>query len=167
MITEVARTVAKEMGFANTDQIRQADKKIIREFQSKIYFAQLTAEIGFHDHQNGPSNFISDRSIFDVVAYMTLYGLEEEFIKTFADCAMWMSSHYDLIIFCPVPLTTSVADDGFRLTDRESQSAYSDILKELLLTKASCNVAFLNQNRQEWLASVLNMKIIKRIGESA
>ncbi|MDR3591557.1 MAG: ATP-binding protein [Negativicutes bacterium] len=157
MITEVARTVAKEMGFANTDQIRQADMETITRFQTRIFYDQMLAEHGYREHLD---NFISDRSIFDCVAYMILYGMDQKIIDFFIASAAVMSGHYDLIIFCPVPLG-KIQNDGFRLTDKESQFKYGMILKDLLITKASCPVAYLHPSREKWLDSVLQLKIVK------
>jgi nicotinamide riboside kinase len=162
MITEVARTVAKEMGFANTDQIRKADKDTITKFQRKIYVNQLLAESSYLKLPH--ENFISDRSVFDIIAYMVLYGLDDEIINIFTESAAKFSNHYDLIIYCPIPVGT-IANDGFRLTDKETQIQYSLILKDLLITRASCPVAYLHPAREQWFESVLKLKIMQ--GEPA
>lgn len=163
MISEVARTVAKEMGIENTDEIRKADMDLITQFQTRIFYDQLLAESGYPDHIEGYTDFISDRSIFDCVAYMILYGMDKQLIDKFISAAALMSSGYSMIVFCPVP-EGIISDDGFRLTDKESQIRYSAILKDLLLKQALCPVVYLKTDRDKWFESVLSIEIIKLLG---
>ncbi|MDT8901856.1 ATP-binding protein [Anaeroselena agilis] len=142
-IHEVARTVAAEMGFTDNDQIMAADRETVRIFQQRIYYRQLWAE---------ENEFISDRTVFDVIAYMRLYGLDQGLIIDFTRHAAQHSKEYDLIIFCPIP-TGEIKNDGFRLTDIVSQAYIDSYLKDLLINHAQCPVVYLPKDRKAWLAS--------------
>lgn len=151
-ISEVARKVAGEMGLDSCNTIKTSDQESIRLFQSKVFYEQLMAESELID-------FISDRSIFDIVAYMNYYGLCAEIIDDYLQYAIKHSAQYDAIIYCPVPRGAELVADGFRLT--EGQKEYCAILKQLL-SQAECRVVTLTRDRDQWLDRVLSIAPIKR-----
>lgn len=144
-IKEVARTVAEEMDFEDNEQIFAADRETLRIFQQRIYYRQLETEL---EHKT----FISDRTVFDVIAYMLLYGLDRGFVEDFIGHAAGYSKGYDLIVFCPIP-TGEIKSDGFRLTDTVSQAYIDSYLKDLLMKYAQCPVFYLPKERKTWFAT--------------
>lgn len=147
-IDEIARTVANEMGFEDNEQIRAADRETLKIFQQRIYYNQLLAEREL-------STFISDRTVFDVIAYKHLYGLDRGLIDEFTQHASRHSASYDLIFFCPIP-TAEIAADGFRLTDPASQISIDFHLKTLLMNHAKCPVIFLPSDRGTWFKTAVH-----------
>lgn len=114
MISEVAREVAKKQGFETTEQIRHAFKIQRMIYQLNVYFHQIKAE------EDSWGGFISDRSVFDVVAYCVYYDLPLGLIEYLRSDAIQHSRRYDLIVYCPMP-GGELEDDGFRLVDKKSQ----------------------------------------------
>jgi predicted ATPase len=145
-ISEVARKVAAEMGYATTDDIMAATQEEKRIFQQRVFYDQLLAEMTRSVDNQG---FISDRSIFDVLAYMQLYQLPPDFIKQFLDYATRYSVSYDRIIYCPIP-AGDIFSDGFRLTDKNTQIVVDYHLLQLLKLYAKCPVIYLGTNRDTW-----------------
>jgi nicotinamide riboside kinase len=150
-INEVVRMVAKNMGFGHCEDIRNSDQDVIRLFQQKVFYTQLIAE--------SSSGFLSDRSIFDIVAYMELYGLPVSMIEEYTEFAIRRSNNYDMIIYCPIPKGAGAVDDGFRLTD--GQKEYDAILKKLLF-QAQCRVIKLPKDRDTWLPRVMNLAPVRK-----
>lgn len=147
MISEVAREEAKKFGYETTERIKNAPKLQRMIFQLSVYHAQIKAE---EDTWQG---FVSDRSIFDCVAYCIYYDLPLRLIEYLRSDAIQYSGKYDLIIYCPVP-GRELEDDGFRLVDRESQSLV-DTSIQILLEFAKCPVLRLGKGREKWQDEVL------------
>ena len=144
LIEEVARGVAKKCGFKNTEQIRDADKTVKMFFQQNVFVEQQLAEAECF------TGFISDRSIFDPLAYCMYYDIDHE---VFRNNAIEWSENYDFIVYCPIP-DGGISDDGFRLTDEESQWFIGAALRWLLLS-SKCSVLWLGKDRSKWESDVL------------
>lgn len=143
MISEIARREAKLYGFSKTEQIRKAPKERIRGYQEAVYTSQVFSESAL---QKG---FVSDRSVFDVVAYMEFYGLSPDDVGWVTDKARLHSKNYDLLIYCPIPKGGVVEDDGFRLTGQEGQEKIDELIK-MLINSAECPVLVLKKERETW-----------------
>lgn len=151
LIGEVAREVARDFGFKTTREIAASNPGKKTLYQISVFYTQIKAEKG---RKRG---FVSDRSAFDCVAYSALYGLDAV-AGCLLDEAVGHSENYSLVVYCPVPCLDSPADDGFRLTDKESQIQVDEILRGLL-EQARCPVMWLSRDRDTWLNQVLeNLK---------
>ncbi len=146
IISEVAREVAQAHGFETTEQIKNASMMRRIMFQLNVFYGQIKAE---EDNWRG---FVSDRSIFDSVAYTNYYGLPDGLVEYLTRDAVTHSKHYDLIIYCPI--VGKPVHDGFRLTDTNSQICIDSKLEELL-EQARCSVIKLSKIRENWLAEAL------------
>lgn len=147
LIDEVARSVAEENGFKTTADIRDAIPLTRTFFQYSVFYRQIMKErYSYHE-------YISDRSIFDCVAYCILYDLHHDFISFLRAEAIKHSSDYDFIVYCPIP-DGKISADGFRLTDKESQKFIDDSLR-ILLAFAKCPVLALGKSRDLWEEEVL------------
>lgn len=147
IIGEVARKVAKESGFNTTKQIKQAKQIQKLMFQTGVFYNQLIEE------RNHPQGFVSDRSIFDSVAYSILYNLPIFITRDMYNRAIKHSRSYDVIAYCPIP-EENIEDDGFRLVDSKSQQAIDKCVTSLL-NSAECRVLELSQDRSKWEEGVL------------
>lgn len=154
-INEVARSVA-EGWFKNSDEIRNARLVSKTLFQLNVFYKQIAEE-------ERHLEFISDRSIFDVVAYSIYYQLPEKIIDMLTEDAVEHSEKYNLIIFCPIPEDGELTADGFRFADRESQVEIDRVLQELL-KNARCEVFKLGKYRGNWVSEVLTFINCKRKG---
>lgn len=152
VIHEVVRAVAKEMEIENCGIIKVSDTETIERFQTKVFYHQVLREIELPD-------FISDRSLFDIVAYMEYYGLPTDMIDEFFQYVIRCSTNYDAIIYCPIPKWVEIEADGFRLV--EGQDEYDAILKRLLF-ESECQVIKLTRNRSRWIDQVLAAPIMKK-----
>lgn len=146
-ISEVAREEAKKFGFETTEHIKNAFKLQRMIYQLNVFYHQVKAE---EDSWRG---FVSDRSIFDCVAYCIYYELPLSLIEYLKSDAIQHSRKYDLIVYCPVP-GGELENDGFRLLDRESQSLV-DASIQILLEFAKCPVLRLSYDRENWEHEVL------------
>jgi nicotinamide riboside kinase len=140
------------MGLDNCEILQSSDRETIRLFQSKVYYQQLLVESELTD-------FISDRSIFDIVAYMEFYGLPSELVDQYLQYAIKHSANYDAIIYCPIPKGVELTADGFRLLN--GQKEYDFILKRLLF-QAECRVVKLTRDRSQWLDRILAISPVKK-----
>lgn len=148
LIREVAREVAQNFGFKTTEEIWRANSGKKALYQLNVFYSQIEAE---KSHAYG---FVSDRSIFDSIAYSLFYGLNAV-AEYLIDEAASHSENYELIVYCPIPDFDSPANDGFRLTDKESQMQVDEILRGLLRW-ARCPVLRLSPDRDAWLEQVLD-----------
>ncbi len=144
LIEEVARGVAQRYGFKNTEQIKKAENNKRYSFQHEVFYEQVAEE-------SLKSSFISDRSVFDPLAYCLYYGIAIP--DNWARMAELQSMSYDFIIYCPIP-RYEISDDGFRLTDKNSQQ-YIDTTTRILLNYARCPVLELGKNRDNWEDEVM------------
>ncbi len=147
IISEVARTVARDFGFSSTKQIVQAKQVRKFMFQMGVFYNQMIEEKKYSQ------GFVSDRSIFDSVAYSIYYGLLAPIIKDKKKQAAEHSKSYDMIIYCPIP-EIGIEEDGFRLSDKKSQLAVDRHIISLL-DLAQCKVIRLSRNRDNWTEEVL------------
>jgi len=154
-IDEVARTVA-EGWFSDSNAIKNASLAQRTLFQLSVFYKQIQEE-------DRHSEFISDRSIFDVVAYSKYYELPNKVIEMLKKEAVEQSKEYDLIIYCPIPEISEIVADGFRFTDKESQVEIDRILQELL-KEAKCEVFRLGRYRETWLGEVTTFINCRRKG---
>lgn len=143
-IEEVARRVAKSYRFKNTQDILDASEETKRAFQAKVLITQV-----FDEAIHRQSGFISDRSVLDIVAYMELYEIWDDYITL---RAIKHTSTYDMIIYCPIPEGAGIDDDGFRLTTLQKE--YDEILRRLV-KHAQCEVLYLPADRRLWLAKAI------------
>lgn len=147
LIGEVAREVARDFGFKTTGEIVASNPGKKTLYQINVFYAQIKAEKG---RRRG---FVSDRSVFDSLAYSLFYGLHST-VGYLLDEALAHSKNYSLIVYCPIPTPDGPADDGFRLTDRASQQRVDEYLSQLL-EWAECPVLRLTADRGTWLEQVL------------
>lgn len=151
LIREVAREVAQDFGFKTTREIAASNPGKKTLYQISVFYTQIKAEKG---RKRG---FVSDRSVFDNLAYSLFYGLNAV-AEYLIDEAISHSENYDFIVYCPIPDSDTPADDGFRLTDKESQIQVDEILRGLV-EQARCPVIWLSRDRDTWLDQVLeNLK---------
>lgn len=120
LINEVAREVAIACGYKSTEEIFADSPERKAFFQITVMGAQSAREFAVRTR-----GFVSDRSILDIIAYMRLYELEniKPDLDTLTENAIdYAATNYDLVIYLPLADDDRpVADDGFRLTDKESQ----------------------------------------------
>lgn len=154
-IDEVGRSIAKGW-FKNSDEIRNSTvvSKIL--FQLNYFYKQIAEEEHYLE-------FVSDRAVFDVVAYSIYYQLPEKIVNMLTEDAVEHSEKYDLIIYCPIPDDGELTADGFRFTDKESQVEIDRILQELL-KKAKCEVFRLGKYRNSWFSEALTFINCRRKG---
>lgn len=151
LIGEVAREVAQGFGFKTTGEIMASNPGKKTLYQINVFYTQIKTEKG---RKRG---FVSDRSVFDNLAYSLFYGLYST-VSYLLDEAVAHSRNYSLIVYCPIPTSDGPADDGFRLTDKESQTQVDKILRGLV-EQARCPVIWLSRDRDIWLDQVLeNLK---------
>jgi len=113
--------VANALNIFHTNAIARGDlsRKVI--FQETIWQMQLTAEESLEQ-------FVSDRSILDVVTYSLYYGLDGYRWRKRRDWAInYARFSYDLLIYLPARFGPE--DDGFRLADAESQAAVDKLIR--------------------------------------
>lgn len=150
LISGVAREEAKRMGFVTTKGIKKMKLLDRSIYQLRVFFRQIQEE---EKHYKG---FISDRSVFDAVAYSMYYNVDHKVISMLLHDALSHSERYDLILLCPPPQSSPPADDGFRLTDKASQDKVAQLLYDLL-RKAKCPVYELGLNRDEWFNRAMDI----------
>ena len=148
LLTETAREVIQQYVSDCSYMVCHPDKA---EIQAKILNKQIEKEA---THKA----FVSDRSVLDVLAYSCLYRIFDS--PTLHELAkkilLTYSKNYDLIIFCPIPDDDyEIPDDGFRLTDKDSQMDIDNYLKCLLATKPT-DVLYLPPDRSVWLQTTLD-----------
>ena len=148
-IEEVVRSVAKDFGFKTTGQIRKAKELDKCLFQNTLFVRQAVTEMQF---KNG---FVSDRSMLDFVAYCYLYNLPDHYVEILQKEALRYSEFYDLLVYCPIP-DVVLENDGFRLTDKDSQK-FIDVAIRKLLNEAACPVVWLRTDRGSWEREVLEV----------
>lgn len=155
-IDEVARSVAKGW-FADSEAIRSASPGQKLLFQLCVFHSQIHEETKLQE-------FVSDRSVFDAVAYSIYYRIPRKITDSLTEEAVKHSKGYDLIIYCPIPEDGGVPTaDGFRFTDGESQTEVDRILQDLL-KKAECEVLRLGPYRKTWLSEAVTFINCRRKG---
>lgn len=124
LISERARTVAKEMGITIADVMR--DVELARRFQARLFRTQVRLE---EELKHG---FVSDRTLADIYGYCMLYGVwPEEKEKLFLDyVAKMLVGRYDLLVY--VPIEFPLQADGFRDTCPSCQRSVDRYIREIL-----------------------------------
>lgn len=114
MIEEVARKVIRNAGFQNTrEYIEKAGKEQLESIQRNILSRQIATEIMTCGSSNG--DFVSDRSVFDAVAYTKAYGVTGYVLhEMIGEAVTHALNTYDLLVY--VPPVIGLEDDGFRDT---------------------------------------------------
>jgi nicotinamide riboside kinase len=123
LIEEIARKMADIYGIKHTEEIKNASWGLRAEFQDSVWYAQMVAEDSLRE-------FVSDRSILDVVAYSLYYGLDGYRWRVRRERApeeVWGT--YDLLVY--VPIRFPLRSDGFRLTDDQSQKACDKLIRQM------------------------------------
>lgn len=155
-IEEVVRSVARDFGFRTTGQIQKSGLLDKCLFQNTLFVRQAVTEMQF---KNG---FVSDRSMLDFVAYCYLYNLPDHYVEILQKEALRHSEFYDLLVYCPIP-DVVLENDGFRLTDKDSQKVVDAAIRGLL-NEAECPVIGLGIDRSSWEREVLEVCNLPRIG---
>lgn len=126
LLSEVARTVAREMGIARDEPIKP---ELAMRFQLAIAWRQLNKE-----RRLWRSGFVADRSIVDQVSYLLLkaaaYYNETGEISTVYDIlrrTILRAERYSLVVIVPTG-DGPIYDDGFRSVDWH----YQQIIHELI-----------------------------------
>lgn len=125
MIEEVARGVIKRAGFQSTKEyIEKATKDQIESIQRNIFSKQKMAE-----NMLG-SDFVSDRSVFDALAYTKVYGVAGKYVlhEMIGEAVEHALNTYDLIVY--VPPVIDLEDDGFRDTSERLRWEVDFYLKD-------------------------------------
>lgn len=117
-------------------------------FQNDVFYRQIQEE-------NNRDIFITDRSVFDPIAYSLYYGISHDLIKLWQEEAIAHSVNYYMIIYCPIP-DEAITDDGFRLVDKKSQQVVDNYILALLAS-AKCSILCLSNDREKWCEEVLKM----------
>jgi len=148
LLTETAREVISQYVSDCSYIVCHPDKA---EIQAEILNKQIEKEA---THKA----FVADRSVLDILAYCWLYRIFDS--PTLHELAkkilLTYSKNYDLIIFCPIPDDDyEIPDDGFRLTDKDSQMDIDNYLKCVLATKPT-DVLYLPPDRSVWLETTLD-----------
>lgn len=155
-IDEAARSVA-DGWFADSEAIRSAPPGQKLLFQLCVFHKQIHEEDRLQE-------FVSDRSVFDTVAYSIYYRIPGKITDSLTEEAIKHSKGYDLIIYCPIPEDGGAPTaDGFRFADSESQAEIDRILQDLL-GKARCEVLRLGAYRETWLSEAMTFINCRRKG---
>lgn len=145
LITEVAREKAMQYGYGTTEGIKNAGLFSRIAFQLDVFYGQIKAE-------ERKRKFVSDRSVFDCVAYSIYYHLPSTISVYVLEEAVKYSKRYDAVIYCP-PVEPPTPD-GFRLADEESQQEVDRLIRSLI-ARAQCKVLWLSSDRDNWINEVL------------
>ena len=128
LITERARLAAREMGLGDLSVLFHDREQAIR-FQERILALQHRAETS---HEQG---FVSDRSMYDVLAYCHFYGIQDSDWYRVATGWVAKRAAYHAIIYVPVQFAP--ADDGFRFTCPGCQRYVDELLQRVLREEAA------------------------------
>lgn len=126
LIEEVARTAACHLRISSCRELAEGRLWRAALFQLHVFHLQLAQE---SEHKE----FISDRSVIDVLAYSKFYQLPSELIWSMENqireriCSY---NFYDFIVYCPI--TGHAVPDGFRFEDERSREVVDRIMNELL-----------------------------------
>ncbi|MEW5899004.1 MAG: ATP-binding protein [Bacillota bacterium] len=118
LITDRARKAAALTGIAQVRELRQ-DKMKATFFQYTVLVQQLAWEA-----QN-PDGFVSDRSVLDLLAYWSAYGLADNH----SYMTLCFNQEYDLLVY--VPIEFQLVGDGFRDTELNFQQRVDYLIRQL------------------------------------
>ncbi len=155
LLTETAREVISKYVSMCSVIVAHPDKAKI---QGEIFSKQVEKEA---KHKQ----FISDRSVLDVLAYCWLYRMWENDNqhRLAKEIVLSYCNNYDLIIFCPIPPDSEIEDDGFRLTDKISQMDIDNYIR-CLLNAVPTEVLVLPEDRSKWFKTALDHITSKQMG---
>lgn len=116
-ITEMSRDLINFLGQKPQDMSKQ--EKI--QFQERLFDIQKIEEEAY-------KNFMSDRSVYDVLAY-TYYACTETYKKMLVDV---IDTHpwYDHVFYTPIEF--ELQDDGVRYTDLEFQKVIDEKIVQIM-----------------------------------
>lgn len=116
---------------------------------------------------NNDSDFISERSLIDVVAYTTYLYKNNKVSKTFLEeqekQLKNFINHYSDSIYFYLPILFDIQGDGVRSTDKKFQKEIDDIILSLL-NKYKCSYFKLYDDldgRISFITQYMNLKKIK------
>lgn len=152
LLKEAAREVAAELYYPNTASIAFAPMDKKEDFQNKVLQRQITNEAVNR-------NFISDRAVIDIYAYSAYYGLNWQPHFDWIMC--YSGARYSALIYVPIP-DADIHDDGFRLTDLESQQEIDKMVLHMA-KQLECPLIELSRNRDNWYKEALHgIEVVRR-----
>ena len=116
-LDEVAREVMDMFGKRPQDMTPEERKR----FQIDVYFLQ-------HDKEDNKESFISDRGIYDNLAYV--YFVEEKLYELLKRKTKEVHQWYDKVYYTPIEF--ELQQDGVRFEDLEFQKQIDYKIKEIL-----------------------------------
>lgn len=105
LLTECAREAARQAGISDL-QVLLRNPEAAERFQSLVLRLQVEGE-------DRLGNFVSDRSVYDVLAYGVLYRVDKSTWYRVAEGELRGQRRYDAVVYVPVWFLPD--DDGFRL----------------------------------------------------
>ena len=122
-ITEVSRSLIEELGFNPLVGESTYEKK--HDFEWKIFKKQV-------EEENKSPKFVSDRSIFDILAYAStlLDTIDFAHFHTTVHQLRYERYPYDLLVF--VPIEFPMEKDGIRPEDEEYRHEIERRMQKLL-----------------------------------
>lgn len=149
VITEVVRQLKESGVKINKDGDEKGQTKIFKTYKS------LLGEISV-------TGYISDRGLFDVVAYTKYLAdhgqVSQEFLqKQIKDLKKFVSSNPD-IVYCYFPIEFPVEDDGVRDTDEEFRKEIDENIQYLYTTVGISAFVIKGdvETRQQKLTRIMN-----------
>lgn len=127
LITERAREAARQIGLDDLTVLLR-DRDMAERFQSLVFELQVEAEERL-------GSFVSDRSIYDVLAYCLFYGIEDTAWYRWAEGEVRGRARYDAVVYVPVEFLPEY--DGFRFVCPGCQRFVDVLVRELLASVGS------------------------------
>lgn len=127
LITERAREAARQMKLEDLGVLLR-DRSMAQSFQALVWELQTRAE-------EEMASFVSDRSVYDVLAYCLFYGLEDTAWYRWAEGEVRGRARYDAVVYVPVEFLPE--DDGFRFVCPGCQRFVDALVRELLASVGS------------------------------
>jgi nicotinamide riboside kinase len=150
LITEQARTVAKDLGIVNLRDLKD-NHELGRAFQEGCLEYQIAAEKA---HFQG---FVSDRTTIDNAVYWLKHHAhrwDSETSNSYYEQALGNVKNYDLIVYVPPEILP--VDDGFRSTNREYQLEIDTYIRAFIsMSGGAFKVRGSVENRINMVLSVL------------
>jgi len=127
LITERAREAARQMKLGDLGVLLR-DRNMAQSFQALVWELQTRAE-------EEMASFVSDRCVYDVLAYCLFYGLEDTAWYRWAEGEVRGRARYDAVVYVPVEFLPE--DDGFRFVCPGCQRFVDALVRELLASVGS------------------------------
>lgn len=118
-----SRSVARAMGFHSAYETDAAGKR--GEFQMRLARAKTEWEVA-------QTEFVTDRTTFDNLAYSMLHGCETNVDDTLFEIMRTGMTRYQYVIYCPVSVFIDVGDDPARLKQAVYHQLYDATVWGLL-----------------------------------